>query len=147
MVRKRGVNCRGLCPLPTPIPSAWQGTLLGVKTKVRSNPREGFCARVPPLTSVPPAEMHRHPHWEGVLGTCRWWEGHLQLLGLTFFLAITWLWHSASRYVMERMKATELHSSHPAAIWTSLFNDWDQDSISQSQIYIRTAQDWYISSM
>lgn len=55
---------------------------------------------------------------------------------------VTWLnvfisnfltvWHSANRYVMERMKATELHSSYPAAIWTSLFNNWDQDSPSAS---------------
>lgn len=90
-VIRRGVNCCGLCPLPTPI-LCLAGTPSGVKIKVWSNSREGFYSPVPPLTSsAPPTEMHRHPHWEGVLGTCRWWEGHLQLLGLAFLLAIPWL--------------------------------------------------------
>lgn len=150
MWSERGEWIAVVCVFYLLLSSAWQGNSLGVQNPNLEQTQRGLLCLCPTayLYSVPPTEMHWHPYWEGVLGTCRWWEGHLQLLGLAFLLAIIWLCeHSASRYVMERTKVTELHSSHPAAIWTSLFNVWDQDSISQSQIYIRTAQDWYISSM
>lgn len=113
------------CLLPS---STWHENQRPKLFKARSN-HGGFLSVSHHLPLFLLTEMHWHSDWEGVLGTCWWWEGHLQLLGLTFLIAIfLTVWHSANRYVMERMKATELHSSYPAAIWTSLFNNWDQDS-------------------
>lgn len=47
VVRKRRVNCCGLCPLPTPILCLGKGTPSGVKIKVCSKPQRGLLCPCP----------------------------------------------------------------------------------------------------